>query len=157
MWPFSRNVKNKVNIEFGGTIIDLLPIAQEVLELPDCKLDMSAGELADWAFEFFNNPKYVKIKDRPAEHDWEHLKNCISRVGRWAIQQHRLPQIVDPDVIKMRPRARLVVTEELTCVEARALAGVKIKNKKVQRLPFKSCPLEQTCHCGWVTLSKRDL
>lgn len=152
MWPFTKKVKVEL---FDGRKVDLVPTAKEVLALPDCTLTMPPIELAEWAKYSFNG-KRIRKKDVPPKHDWKHLQVCARRVGLWANGIMRIEQIKDPDIVALRPFCQLKIGER-ACQHAQNVSQEHWKNKAIQRIPLKTCPLEQTCHCNWVTLSKRDV
>ncbi len=92
-WNFRKKQK-KIIVEIYSVEIDLVPLAQEALDLPQCKLKMDAHELAIWSQKHFTIPRIRKC-DVPDPHDWQHLQAMSDYVGALANWQYRRNQLLD--------------------------------------------------------------
>lgn len=134
-------------------LLDLYPAMVEVYDKAPKPTGLEFELFCDMAFRICKS-KRIPGAER-AGLDWPYIEQLFSRVFAWTLQRYRLPQIADPDVVKMRPFVELLA-QDGCCPMAAAKRGLRLNDGKLQeRLPLEGC--WQKCQCQYTTRSYRDL
>lgn len=148
--------KRKVWIEYLGLKIDILPFAKAAVQLQPSDQRVDARALAE-LFKKLHEAKNYRVlkKDNPFNIDIQVTEDLVSRVLHWARSTHRLSQLTDPGLTKLRPLAEVVV-EEGCCAAAQEISGKPIPPNELPLIPLSGCPLGR-CDCDYKSLRRTQL
>jgi hypothetical protein len=137
-------------IEHFGEVIDLRPVAAEVLTAYPLKVDLDVGTLAELCIKR-SNGKYIRVGEYPDGVERGIVEEIISRMRGWLAWPRQKEELVRfsryfPD--------RRFQCDETACDEAKAMNGDLVSQRGPVRLPLKTC-WGRGCYCTY-RLVKRD-
>ncbi len=134
-----------VDVHGDGELVDLMPLAREVLEACPFKNDLTALELVQLV-EKHGNGKYipVDIQDRVSG---RRLDVLIRRVISWARGPRRIEQLRDPDVRMLMPYVALEIDREF-CPRAKKMSQRFLNSEELEPLPLRGC-WRASCWCNY--------
>ena len=93
--------------------------------------------------------------DDPDIEDWPAVLWVVQRLIKRERTKHRMHQMLDPDMIKMRPFATFHIGN-FACERAQAMGDQIVARTSIVPLPFADCEFSG-CGCEFRTRTKRDL
>lgn len=136
-------------IEGRGGVLDLRPLAAEVLADYPTPVALDVDTLADFAVRK-ESGKYIRVGDYPPGVERNLLGQLASRVLTWAFWQGAPAK---NEGFTVFPGSEFAAGKD-ACAGARTMDGHQVAPHEVQRLPLKGC-WGHVCECRY-RLVKRD-
>jgi hypothetical protein len=134
----------------GVEVVNLLPIAQQVLSDYPERVPFTAEHLADLTARKSYYGQYIKVADYPPGIPRELAQQMMTRTMKWwrFMGEFRRKALVS-DVFT----SSQLSVGEICCARALKISSSPVPNEEVERVPLNGC-WEPNCQCSWRLISR---